>query len=206
MTTPRLFQQPENTLGERITIPDADITLLHEVWPGVVADRFLAQLLADIDWQQHELRLFGRRVKAPRLSAWYGDHDAHYAYSGLRLVPQPWIAPLAEIKRTVETLCDCRFNGVLLNHYRHGADSMGWHSDDEPELGPEPVIASVSLGAPRVFRLKHKRERGRTYNLELPGASVLVMRGATQRCWQHSLPKTRRDCGSRVNLTYRWVG
>ncbi|MDH3451951.1 MAG: alpha-ketoglutarate-dependent dioxygenase AlkB [Gammaproteobacteria bacterium] len=192
--------------GERIPLPEAELTLFRRVWSDAAAAALFARLLADIAWEQHELRMFGRRVKAPRLSAWYGDRGAGYAYSGVQLSPQAWVAPLREVKSTVESLCDCAFNSVLLNRYRHGTDSMGWHSDDELELGADPVIASVSLGAPRLFRLRHKQERERTYSLVLPGASVLLMSGATQRCWQHSLPKTRRDCGQRINLTFRTVG
>lgn len=192
--------------GEQIALRDADLTLYRQVWTPEAAAALFARLLAEVAWEQHELRLFGRQVSAPRLSAWYGDRGAVYAYSGLRLSPREWTASLAEIKARVEELCGQTFNSVLANRYRDGADSMGWHSDDERELGPEPVIASVSLGAARAMRLRHKRERGLTHRLVLPDASVLVMRGATQRCWQHSVPKTRRDIAPRINLTFRTVG
>lgn len=192
-------------MGERLALTDAELTLFRQVWPREAAAALFACLFAEIAWEQHELQLFGRRVRAPRLSAWYGDCNAGYAYSGLQLSPRDWIAPLRAIKSTVEELSNSAFNSVLVNCYRQGSDSMGWHSDDEPELGSDPVIASVSFGAERVFRLRHKRERGLTHGLTLPDASVLLMTGGTQRCWQHSLPKTRRDCGQRINLTFRAV-
>jgi alkylated DNA repair dioxygenase AlkB len=193
------------TCSERIVLEDAELTLYRRVWSREAAATLFERLLEDTSWEQHELRLFGRLVKAPRLSAWYGDPGATYAYSGVRLAPREWTAPLLAVKSTVETLCDHTFNSVLLNCYRHGDDSMGWHSDDEPELGRDPVIASVSLGAQRVLRLRHKRERALTHRLLLPDASVLLMQGATQSCWQHSLPKTRSLCGQRINLTFRAV-
>lgn len=193
------------TSSERIVLPDARLTLYRRVWTDGAATQLFTRLLEETDWEQHELRLFGRRVKAPRLSAWYGDRGAAYAYSGVRLSPREWTAPLLAVKSTVEKLCDHTFNSVLLNFYRHGDDSMGWHSDDEPELGRDPVIASVSLGAQRALRLRHKTQRALTHRLLLPDASVLLMQGATQDCWQHSLPKTRSRCGQRINLTFRTV-
>ena len=193
------------TSAEHIVLPDAKLTLYRRVWSREASSVLFAGLLADTAWEQHELKLFGRCVKAPRLSAWYGDRGAAYAYSGVRLTPREWTASLLAVKNTVETLCRQTFNSVLLNCYRNGDDSMGWHSDDEPELGPEPVIASVSLGAQRALRLRHKRDRRHTHRLLLPDASLLLMQGATQSCWQHSLPKTRSRCGQRINLTFRTV-
>ena len=191
--------------GERIRLADAELTLFRQVWSREEAAALFARLSAEIEWEQHELQMFGRRVRAPRLSAWYGDRGADYSYSGVRLSARDWLAPLRAIKNTVEELGNSAFNSVLLNCYRQGSDSMGWHSDDEPELGSDPVIASVSFGAERVFRLRHRGERGLTHRLTLPDASVLLMTGSTQRCWQHSLPKTRSDCGRRINLTFRAV-
>jgi alkylated DNA repair dioxygenase AlkB len=140
----------------------------------------------------------------PRLSAWYGDAGAVYTYSGLRLEPLPWTPVLLEIKQATERLSGTRFNSVLLNLYRDGQDSMGWHSDDEPELGPEPVIASVSLGALRRFVFQHKKRRWRIA-LDLEPGSVLLMAGATQHHWRHALPKTRRPVAPRINLTFRTI-
>jgi len=188
-----------------IVLPDAELTLYRAVWTRPAAAALFSRLLAETAWEQHELQLFGRCLKAPRLSAWHGNHDAEYGYSGLRLAPRAWTPCLQEIRHTVETLCGQTFNSVLVNRYRGGSDGMGWHSDDEPELGAEPLIASVSLGAPRDFCLRHKQDRNLKHRLTLPDASVLVMAGATQRCWQHSVPKTRRPCAQRINLTFRTV-
>lgn len=199
----RLGRRIPATPGEAIELPDTRLTLYRQVWSPAAAGALFARLLAETAWEQHELNLFGRRVKAPRLSAWHGDPDADYGYSGLRLVPRPWTPCLLEVRAAVQALAGCGFNSVLLNRYRDGDDSMGWHSDDEPELGAAPVIASVSLGTAREFRLRRKRGPRLEQRLVLPDASVLVMAGDTQRCWQHSIPKTRRPCAERINLTFR---
>lgn len=185
---------------------------LHEadvrLWPAFLrpaeADRLFAALLAEVPWASEELTLFGRAVVAPRLVAWHGDPGAHYAYSGRDHAPRRWTPALAALRERVEAACGARFNAVLANRYRHGRDSMGWHSDDERELGPDPVIASVSLGAVRRFRLRHRATKA-THGVDLPHGSLLVMAGATQRCWQHALPKTARPVGERINLTFRQV-
>ena len=121
--------------------------------------------------------------------------------------PQPWIQPLLTIKARVEALCDRRFNSVLLNWYRDGDDAMSWHSDDEPELGPEPVIASVSLGAERVFKLRRKpHQKGNpSRSVPLPDGSVLVMAGTTQARYEHALARTAKPVGGRINLTFREI-
>jgi alkylated DNA repair dioxygenase AlkB len=190
----------------RIAAPDAD--LLH--WPtlldGPSADRLLAALLTEVAWERHVVRIAGRDLPCPRLSAWYGDPGATYTYSGLSLRPAPWIEPVAEIRRAVEAATGRIFDSVLANLYRDGGDSMGWHSDDEAELGPDPPIASVSLGATRRFVLRHRRRRDAP-RLDLPLAhgSLLLMQGPTQHYWRHALPKTRRPVGARVNLTFRRI-
>jgi alkylated DNA repair dioxygenase AlkB len=144
-------------------------------------------------------------VASPRLSAWYGDPGAIYSYSGLRLEPLPWTPVLLEIRQVVTDLAETPFNSVLLNLYRDGQDSMGWHSDAEPELGRNPVIASVSLGAVRRFVLRHKKRKEQHIALELESGSVLVMGGALQHYWRHALPKIRQAVGPRINLTFRLI-
>jgi len=182
-------------------------------WPSVLdrgeADRFFRVLLDETDWLQHTVKLFGNSVKCPRLSAWHGDDDAIYSYSGMRLRPEPWTPALMELKHRIETAAAWSFNSVLLNLYRSGSDSMGWHADDEPVLGEQPTIASVSLGAMRRFRLK-KRTSGSGPEpdreaLDLGHGSLLVMRGRCQAEWMHSLPKTVRPVGQRINLTFRRI-
>jgi alkylated DNA repair dioxygenase AlkB len=179
-------------------------------WPSFVAadygDRLLAELQTSLHWERHVVRIFGREVPSPRLSAWYGDPACEYRYSGLRLSPLPWTGPLSEIRELVQDATRCPFNCVLANLYRDGNDSMGWHSDDEPELGRDPNIASLSLGAERRFLLRHK------HRTELPRIEVLLghgdlllMSGPTQRFWKHQVPKSRRVGQARLNLTFRLI-
>lgn len=182
--------------------PDGEFRLDPGFWPQQEADELFALLSEQLAWTRHTVRLFGRELPAPRLSAWHGDADAGYRYSGVSHAPQPWTPALRAVRERVAGALGLRFNGVLGNLYRDGADAMGWHSDDEPELGPAPVIASASFGAPRRFALRH-RGSGRREVLELGHGSLLVMAGASQRCWQHCLPRTARPCRPRINLTFR---
>lgn len=179
------------------------------LWPAAFRPDTAAQLFDDlrrsIDWQQESILMFGRRVLVPRLVAWHGDPGTSYTYSGTLHGPSPWTPPLACIRDRVAGLCSARFNAVLLNLYRDGRDGMGWHSDDEAELGRNPVIASVSLGATRRFCLRHRKRRDLKLDLPLPHGSLLCMAGATQHHWVHALPKTRALVGERINLTFRYV-
>ena len=189
---------------ENLTMLDGEVSLYRQVFTGTQHDRLFQILHNEIPWQQHVITLFGQALAVPRLSAWYGDPGTVYCYSGLRLTPLPWTPPLLEIKDTVEDLASARFNSVLLNLYRDGQDSVGWHSDAEPELGRNPLIASVSLGAVRRFMFQHKKQSIRI-SLELDSGSVLLMGGATQHVWRHCLPKTRQSVGPRINLTFRTI-
>ena len=173
----------------------------HALPPGA-ADRAFADLLNEIDWRQEQAQLFGRRIALPRLTAWYGTHG--YGYSGIRHQPAPMTPLLLDLKSRMDELAGERFDSVLINLYRDGADSMGWHSDDEAALGHEPVIASLSLGAERRFHFRHRRRKDRIA-VDLGHGSCLIMRGACQACWQHQLPKTRRKVGPRINLTFRTI-
>ena len=176
--------------------------------PGFLSDSesddLLQGLWRDVDWRQDEIVLFGRRVRQPRLFGWCADPGVVYRYSGLRLDPAPWPVALVRLRRRLDATLGARFNSVLLNAYRDGADSMGWHADDERELGPEPLIASVSLGATRRFRLR-RRHGGRSLGLDLAHGSLLTMQGRSQADYQHAVPKTRRSVGLRINLTFRVV-
>jgi len=189
-----------------IPLPDADLTLDPSFLDAAECATLLAQLLSVTPWRSEPITLYGRTIMQPRLLAWYGDSDAVYTYSGIRHQPLPWTLLLDDLCRRVEQACGTSFNSVLLNYYRNERDSMGLHADDEPELGPNPVIASLSLGAERrlVFRHRSRRELA-NLNLPLPGGSLLIMGGATQRHWQHGIRKQVRPCGPRVNLTFRWV-
>lgn len=191
---------------ETIEVPGAALTLHRAVPLGVPPERLLSELIDDTPWETGDVVLFGKRYRQPRLFAWYGDSDAHYRYACTGLSPRPWSARLADLRRRLQALSGAAFNSVLVNYYRDHRDSMGLHADDEPELGPAPVIASLSLGAERPFRLRHRRDRSRgSLRLTLPSGSVLVMAGATQANWKHELPKQARPCGPRLNLTFRWI-
>lgn len=192
------FQPPECPL-----LPyDGQVVLHQSVFSK--ADELFSQLRECIEWEQKQVVVFNRRHNEPRLSAWYGDPDAFYTYSGISLSPIPWVEPLVAIKERCEELTSSKFNSVLANFYRNGDDSMGWHSDDEPELGPHPTIASVSFGAARRFDFRHRRTKEKI-SVSLPHGSVLVMSGATQSYWQHAIAKTKRVSDPRINLTYRLV-
>jgi alkylated DNA repair dioxygenase AlkB len=165
----------------------------------------LTETLRDgLPWRSQQIMMFGKLVDEPRLSSWHGDPGAEYRYSGLSLHPQAWTKELIAIKQICEDLSGARFNSVLANLYRNGRDSMGWHSDDEPELGPEPVIASVSLGASRRFDLRHRITK-ETVQVHLGSGDLLVMSQASQRSWMHQIPKTAKVSGPRINLTYRQI-
>ena len=178
-------------------------------WPqwlaAEAAQHWQQLLLATLDWEQKEILLFGKKVKEPRLSAWYGEPDAVYVYSGVPHQPLPWTEALAQLKAQVEAAAGCRFNSVLCNYYRDGQDAMGWHADDEPELGPTPTIASVSFGAERPFRFRKKKAHAEKAEVVLASGSLLLMEGAVQQHWHHAIPKTKKPLPPRLNLTFRWV-
>ena len=173
------------------------------------ADRYLQSLWQGLCWSQQEIRMFGRRVMQPRLIAWYGDPSAGYTYSGLKLEPMAWHPDLLELKNRIEESAGHGFNSVLANAYRDGRDSMGWHRDNEPELGERPFIASLSLGATRRFLIRpvvaSEAEAPRSTGLALGHGSLLIMKGLSQQKYKHSLPKTRRINDLRLNLTFRAI-
>ena len=187
-------------------LPAADILMDVDFMPAGEADTLLRTLTDTVPWEQRSITLFGQRHPQPRLTAWYGDAGSAYTYSGLRWEPLPWLPVLATLRARLEAACDAHFNSVLLNLYRDGQDSMGYHADDEPELGPAPTIASLSLGATRRFRLRPRAGLGAPpLGLDLTNGSLLLMRGQTQQHWQHAIPKTARPAGPRINLTFRRV-
>ena len=168
------------------------------------ADALFAQTLARADWRRERFKLFGRMVTAPRLTAWYGDPDASYRYSGVVRAAAPWPEDLCGLASIVGEAVGWQFNFVLVNRFRNGADMLGWHADDEADLGVEPVIASVSVGAERVFRLR-PRAGGPSVGRPLGHGSLVLMWGRSQRDFKHCVPRTAKPIGERLNFTFRWT-
>ncbi len=188
----------------RLALPDGDLAYVPGFFSARVGDRLFGDLSGAVRWKQPRITLFGKQVCSPRLAAWYGDRDAVYRYSGIVNQPLPWLPELLEIRRCVQQYMGLSFDGVLLNLYRTGQDSMGWHSDDEKELGENPVIASVSLGAARRFLLRHRRCSDLpVHEVNLEHGSLLLMQGTTQKNWRHSVPRMRNQDSPRLNLTFR---
>jgi alkylated DNA repair dioxygenase AlkB len=193
-----------DAIWQRFDLPGADVRLA-QFCDAASAQRWFTRLHGEVPWERHRLRLFGRQIEAPRLSCWIGDADAVYTYSGTRFVPHAWTATCSELRDGLVAFCSEPYNSVLCNLYRDGHDSMGWHSDDEAELGARPSIASLSFGASRRFRLRHRSNPDLRLEIELPTGSLLLMAGTTQRNYKHDLPKSARVAEPRLNLTFRHV-
>lgn len=186
-----------------LPLPGADL-LFYPGWlDEQSADALMENFRENIAWECHRIKIYGREIDSPRLSCWIGDPDATYVYSQTRFEPRAWLLELQALRERLQDELECKFNSVLANRYRDGQDGMGWHSDDEPELGTQPIIASISLGATRRFSVKAKTANAKAVHLELPHGSLLIMRGDTQKNYRHALAKTARPVGERINLTYR---
>ena len=191
---------------EVLPVPDGDVVLFQSVELGESPDTILAKLIEEIHWRQEQITVWGKRHMQPRLLCWQGDSRQSYSYSGSTLVAEPFNQTVLQLKAVVEALTATRYNSVLLNYYRDNNDRMGFHSDDEPELGAQPTIASLSLGAERTFVMKHKRERRlKPIKIPLRTASLLLMRGDTQKNWLHGINRESAPCGPRINLTFRTI-
>ena len=169
-----------------------------------VASNYLSTLMTELAWEQRSIKLYGKEVPFPRLTAWYGDVEATYAYSGNVFSPRAWTPSLRDLQQQLQVGFPFTYNSVLANWYRNGNDSMGWHADNESELGQNPVIASLSLGATRSFHLKHRTTNERI-KLDLSHGSLLIMGGAMQHHWVHQIPKTKKPLADRINLTFRQI-
>lgn len=189
----------------RVALPQAEIAWCRGWLQAAQADVLMQALLQDVRWEVHRIRMFGRMVNSPRLSSWIGDAEASYRYSGTRFAPQPWLDALQPVRTRLQDETGHPFNSVLVNRYRSGNDAMGWHSDDEPELGAQPLIASVSLGGTRRFAFKHRDDAALKQTLELGHGDLLLMGGDTQRHYKHALPRTVKPVGERINLTFRQI-
>ncbi len=202
-----LFLQPGNIDQCQLhVLGDAEIHEFPQAFPESEASTLLTGLLRDIPWRQEALRIAGKRINVPRLQCWMGDRSSLYGYSGMHLLPIPWHTIVLTIRQRVQALAGIEFNSVLLNYYRGGKDSVAWHADNEPELGTDPIIASVSFGAERYFQLKPKqRGTANNYRLLLRHGSVLVMGKGLQSKWLHQLPKVEGLDQPRINLTFRQI-
>lgn len=169
------------------------------------ADNLYSLLRDSINWKQESMNMYGRQVAFPRLTAWYGDTDRHYSFSGITLQPNPWTTELKELRNSLNEACKANFNSLLLNMYRDEKDSISWHQDAENELGVNPVIASISLGSTRRFNLRRIDDHSKKIHFDLGHGSLLVMAGAIQHHWQHSINKSKIPSGARINLTFRQI-
>jgi alkylated DNA repair dioxygenase AlkB len=188
-----------------LQLPNSDIVYYPHFFDLFLADRYFAIFKKTIAWQQDDIKLFGKVYRQPRLTALYADNGKPYSYSNLSMRPHNFTDELLQIKQKVEVLSHVKFTHCLLNLYRDGQDSNGWHADDEKSLGKNPVIASVSLGQQRSFHLKHKTDTSYNHKMLLAHGSLLIMQGETQHFWLHQVPKTKKAVGERINLTFRVI-
>lgn len=188
----------------KIDLPQSDITFYPNFLSEEKATILMGTLQTTIAWQQDNITVFGKTYPQPRLTALYGNNGQPYSYSNITMYPHPFTKELEEVKTNIESLISPTvFSSCLLNLYRDGKDSNGWHADDEASLGKNPVIASLSLGEERFFHFKHKKDKTLKHKMLLTHGSLLVMKGSTQHNWLHQIPKTSRMIGERINLTFR---
>jgi len=188
-----------------VNLTDANVWIHSSFLRESKAAEILNALIDKCPWQQPKIKMGKKTVYSPRLASWHGDADAIYTYSGLTNLPCPWDEPLSEVRELLFNEIGIRFNSVLVNYYRNGRDSMGWHRDNEPELGQNPVIVSVSLGGPRKFLMRHARDKASRWVAMLEHGSALVMSGETQTNWRHCIPKSAVHNEPRINLTFRQI-
>ncbi|MGV9003467.1 alpha-ketoglutarate-dependent dioxygenase AlkB family protein [Flavobacterium sp.] len=192
---------PEDKI--QFDVPNAIVEFYANFFDTLPANELFKQLIAEVPWQQDNITVFGKTHPQPRLTSLYGNEGKPYSYSNITMQPHLWSPLLMEIKTRVEEVCQENFTTVLLNYYRDGKDSMGWHADNEKELGRNPVIASLSFGAERMFHLKHNAIEDQKLKINLQHGSLLMMKGETQHFWKHQIPKTSKIIGPRINLTFR---
>jgi alkylated DNA repair dioxygenase AlkB len=169
------------------------------------SDLYFNQLVKEIKWKQEPIKIFGKEIMQPRLTALYGDADKSYRYSGFTMKPHAWTNTLLIIKKKIEKIADVNFTTALLNLYRDGKDSMGWHRDNEKELGINPVIGSVNFGATRLFQMRNYNNKKMIEKIDLTNGSFLLMRGETQHHWEHQVAKTKLKTEIRINITFRVI-
>lgn len=189
----------------KLNMKDADVVYYKNFFSQELSDFYFKTLLKDIEWQKDTIKVFGKTYLQPRLTALYANNKNPYSYSNLTLYPKAFTKELNQIKEQIETETQTSFTSCLANLYRNGQDSNGWHADNEKELGKQPIIASVTFGAERIFHFKHKHQPSLKAKLFLNHGSLLIMKGLTQTHWLHQLPKTQKEIGKRINLTFRII-
>lgn len=194
-----------NSEKTHFQLPNAELIYIPDFYNKAIADGYLKDLFKDTNWQQDDIRVFGKTYKQPRLTALYGSTKKSYSYSNITMYPKKFTPQLETIKNEVELIAETSFNIVLLNLYRDGQDSNGWHADNEKELGENPIIASVSFGAERPFHFKHRTLTNEKYKLTLNHGSLLIMKGEMQHHWLHHIAKTKQTIQPRINLTFRYI-
>ena len=190
---------------KKIKIKDGELYYDRFFFSNIEANKYFNLLKKEIQWQQDNIKIFGKIYPQPRLTALYANNNKSYSYSNIKMQPITFTPTLFDIKSKIEKRLNSQFTSCLLNLYRNGQDSNGWHADNEKELGLNPVIASLSLGAERVFHMKHRNDKKEKVKINLTNGSLLVMRGRTQHHWLHQIPKTRKKVGERINLTFRII-
>ena len=196
-----LFNIPDHQ-PEVVKIRNGEYLFVPDFFDKAKSDHYFNHLFKNSEWKQEEMRMYGKTIKFPRLTAWYGDKP--YTYSGITHAARKWTDVLLEIRGEIERKAQVSFNSVLLNLYRSGNDSISWHADAEKALGENPIIASVSFGVTRKFQLRHNETKEKI-QLELGHGSLLIMKGELQHYWQHQVPKTKREVEQRINLTFRTI-
>ncbi|MDI5898223.1 alpha-ketoglutarate-dependent dioxygenase AlkB family protein [Flavobacterium yafengii] len=198
-----LFQSTSDPIF--LDLPDAEIIYYPQFFDKEQADIIFAELVKEIPWQQDEIRVYGKIHPQPRLTALFGNEGKPYSYSNITMQPHAWNLLLQKLKTEIENVTNTNFTTVLLNYYRDGKDSNGWHADNEKELGINPVIVSLSFGAERTFQLKHNLDKDLKKSIVLQHGSLLIMKGTTQHFWKHQIPKTAKPIGPRINGTFRII-
>ena len=191
--------------AETIALENGELLWVHGFFPKGRCLALFETLRHTLPWRQDHLTIAGKTIPIPRLQAWLGDSGTQYQYSGLTLEPTPWTEEILALKTAIEAVGQVRFNSVLANLYRNERDSVSWHADNEPELGRNPVVASFSLGGTREFHLKHRKHKHMKLRLPLKDGDLLVMTGALQHHWLHQVPKDKKPCQPRINLTFRAI-
>ncbi|WP_438263991.1 alpha-ketoglutarate-dependent dioxygenase AlkB family protein [Arenibacter palladensis] len=188
-----------------LQLPDSDIVYYPNFLGAKQADHYFKSIKASTPWQQDDITVFGKTYPQPRLTALFGENSKPYSYSNITMHPHAFTAELLELRNKLQMEIGVHFTSCLLNLYRNGQDSNGWHSDDEKALGKNPIIASISLGQERYFHLKHKLKKDLKQKLLLEHGSLLLMKGETQHCWYHQIPKTAKTIQERINITFRVI-